>query len=102
MGLTFQDWGIPTPAALQALKPYRDEITLIASGGIRTGLDMARALILGASLCGIASPFLKPAMESPEKVIKIINRFKREFTTALFLLGMPTVEELFGNESLIL
>ncbi len=102
LGLTFQDWGIPTPRALMALKKYRGRLTLIASGGIRSGLDMAKAMILGASLCGIAAPFLKPAIESPDKVVKVINTLKREFVTALFLLGQGSVKGLIGNEELLL
>ena len=102
MGISFQDWGIPTPRALMALKNYRDRITLIASGGVRSGIDMVKAMILGASLCGIASPFLKPAVESADKVVEIIGTLKREFTTAMFLLGMKNTPELFGNEGLLL
>lgn len=102
LGLTFQDWGIPTPQALMALKKYRDRITLIASGGIRSGVDMAKSMVLGASLCGIAAPFLKPAIESPDKVVDAINTLKREFVTAMFLLGIEHVKDLFGNEDLLL
>ncbi|MBU0678831.1 MAG: type 2 isopentenyl-diphosphate Delta-isomerase [Verrucomicrobia bacterium] len=102
LGLLFQDWGIPTPLALQELSTYWDDVTLIASGGVRTGIDMAKAVILGASLCGMARPFLKPATESPEAVIVTIERIKREFMTAMFLLGMRTVDRMLGNTSLIL
>jgi isopentenyl-diphosphate delta-isomerase len=102
LGLAFQDWGVPTPAALRALKPYRNRVTLIASGGLRSGMDMAKAVILGASLCGMASPFLKPAMESSDRVVMEIRRLKRQFTTAMFLLGAATLDDLFGNESLLL
>lgn len=102
LGLRFQDWGIPTPLALQRLAPYRDRLTLIASGGIRSGIDMVKAIILGASLCGLASPFLKPAMRSADDVIEVIERLKREFVTAMFLLGIKRVDRLQGNASLIL
>lgn len=102
MGLLFQDWGIPTPEALMALKPYRSRLTLIASGGIRSGIDMAKAMVLGASLCGVAAPFLRPAMESAKKVAEIIEALKREFTTAMFLLGMDRAAKLVGNEGLLL
>lgn len=102
LGLVFQDWGIPTPLALQLLGPYRDRVTLIASGGVRTGIDMAKGMILGASLCGLASPFLKPAMDSSEAVIRVIHRLGREFRTAMFLLGAKDVKSLIGNGSLIL
>lgn len=101
-GLAFQDWGIPTPLALRELAPFSDRITLIASGGIRSGIDIAKALILGASLCGMAVPFLAPAMESAEAVVKVINRVRREFQLAMFLLGCGRVMQLIGNQSLIL
>ena len=87
---------------MRALKPYRERFTLIASGGLRSGIDMAKAMILGASLCGMAAPFLKPAMESAEKVSELILRLKREFVTALFLLGQASAQGLIGNESLLL
>ncbi len=99
LGELFQDWGIPTPLALKALAPL--DVELIASGGIRSGIDMAKALILGASICGMARPFLAPAMESAEAVRKVIRRIKREFVTAMFLLGCKNVEALKGNRDLI-
>lgn len=98
-GQLFQDWGIPTPTALKQLAPLN--VTLIASGGIRSGVDMAKAMILGASLCGLARPFLAPAMESTEAVRKVIQRLKREFVTAMFLLGADRVEKIKGREELI-
>jgi len=102
LGVLFQDWGIPTPTALRLLRPYRDRVTLIASGGIRSGIDMAKAIILGASLCGMAQPFLKPAMDSAERVIDLILQRKREFTTAMFLLGARSLDDLRGREDLLL
>lgn len=101
LGILFQDWGNPTPLALQALYPFKTRITLVASGGIRSGVDMAKAVILGASLCGLAKPFLKPAMESPEAVIKVIETLKREFIISLFLLGTKTFSELHYNTGLM-
>jgi len=77
-------------------------VTLIASGGVRSGLDMAKSLVLGASLCGIARPFIDYAKESPESVIDFINRLKRQFETAMFLLGVTSVDDLVGNRSLLL
>lgn len=101
LGLLFQDWGIPTPIALWELRALRPEVTLIASGGIRTGLDMAKAMALGASLCGLAAPFLAAARESVEAVVALIDRLHREFRTAMFLMGLRRVEELIGNEGLL-
>lgn len=100
LGELFQDWGIPTPEALKALSGL--DVTLIASGGIRTGIDMAKAIILGASVCGMARPFLTPAMESTEAVRTVIRRVKKEFVTAMFLLGTRTVGDLKGHKELVL
>ncbi len=102
LGLVFQDWGLPTPAALAALRPLRGKLTVVASGGIRSGIDMAKALILGAAVCGVAAPLLKPAMESAERVAAVIRQLRREFVTAMFLLGARDVRALRGNESLII
>ena len=102
LGELFADWGIPTPVALKMMKPYRHEVQLIASGGVRNGIDMAKSIILGASLCGMARPFLDPARESAEAVRAAIRRIKREFTTAMFLLGAASVDDLKGSEELIL
>ncbi len=101
LGLLFQDWGNPTPLALRELRPLKDQVTVIASGGIRSGVDMAKAIILGASLCGLAKPFLKPAMQSPEAVIDTINRLKREFTVAMFCLGAQQINDMHYNDSLL-
>jgi isopentenyl-diphosphate delta-isomerase len=63
---------------------------------------MVKAMILGASLCGMARPFLDPARDSVDAVREVIRRIKREFITAMFLLGTGKIEDLFGNEELIL
>lgn len=102
LGLTFQDWGMPTPLALLALKGHTDGFTVIASGGIRNGIHMAKAMVLGAHLCGVAAPLLKPAMESADSVIQAIECLKREFSTAMFLLGVRTLAQLTGNDRLLL
>ena len=58
LGELFSDWGISTPEALRLMQPFSNQVELIASGGIRNGIDMAKAMILGASVCGLARPFL--------------------------------------------
>jgi len=101
IGIRFQDWGLPTPLALKQAEPFLDRATLIASGGLRDGIDMAKSVILGASLCGMAAPLLQPAMESAEAVVAVIERLRREFITAMFLLGTPDLAALFRNTALI-
>ena len=101
LGLLFQDWGVPTPQALLALRPLRRKVTLLASGGIRTGLDMAKAVVLGAAACGLAAPLLAPARQSPAAVAAVIRRLRREFETAMFLLGCRRVADLRGHLELL-
>ncbi|RAU18668.1 type 2 isopentenyl-diphosphate Delta-isomerase [Nitrincola tibetensis] len=101
LGLKFQDWGVPTPLALKLAEPFLDQATLIASGGIRDGIDMAKSVILGASLCGVAAPLLQPAMESADAVIAAIEKLRREFVTAMFLLGTSDFSALYRNKALI-
>lgn len=101
LGELYKDWGIPTPLALKMLKPFKDDFEFIASGGIRNGLDMAKSIILGASLCGLAKPFLEPAQISADAVRAEIQKLKKEFSVALFLLGINNVRDLIGREDLI-
>ncbi len=105
LGLVFQDWGIPTTEALQMAQNYlqntNQDATLIASGGARNGIDMAKSIIMGASLCGIAAPLLKPAMSSVEDVVSAIEQLKTEFKTTMFLLGVGDVTTLTNNKQLI-
>jgi isopentenyl-diphosphate delta-isomerase len=102
VGSVFQDWGIPTPIALRHLASYRDRVSLIASGGIRNGLDMAKAVVLGASLCGMARPFLAPAAESADAVVRVIETLRQQFRTAMFLLGATRVDQISGQDSFLL
>ncbi|WP_151704166.1 type 2 isopentenyl-diphosphate Delta-isomerase [Nitrincola alkalilacustris] len=101
LGVRFQDWGLPTPLALKLAEPFLDRATLLASGGIRDGIDMAKSVILGATLCGVAAPLLQPAMESADAVVAVIERLHREFITAMFLLGTPDLATLYRNKALI-
>lgn len=101
LGLVFQDWGLPTPVALQQAAAMKAGITLVASGGLRDGIDMVKSVILGAALCGVAAPFLEPAMESADAVVAQIERLHREYRTAMFLLGVASTQELHGASSLI-
>jgi len=85
LGTLFQEWGIPTAVSL--VEVLRTGGPVIATGGIRTGVDMAKALALGAALCGLALPLLRPAMESEEALFARIEELHMELQTAMFLCG---------------
>ncbi|RUM91743.1 MAG: type 2 isopentenyl-diphosphate Delta-isomerase [Thiomicrospira sp.] len=101
LGKMFQDWGLTTPQALKQARPFQSQAQFIASGGIRNGIDMVKSVIMGAQICGVAAPLLKPAMASTNATIETIEQLQQEFRTAQFLLGMPKVADLFLNDSLI-
>jgi isopentenyl-diphosphate delta-isomerase len=101
-GITFQDWGLPTPWILQQCRPLAAQSTLIASGGLRNGVDVVKSLILGARIAGMAAPFLKPAMESTQAVIQTIEQIAQEMRIALFLLGETNLNAIWLNDNLLI
>jgi len=87
----FRTWGIPT--AVSILEARAAGVPLIATGGVRTGLDMAKAILLGADLCGIALPFIRTLdREGVEGVERTIDTLHREFRYALYLTGCESIE----------
>jgi isopentenyl-diphosphate Delta-isomerase len=88
------EWGIPTAAALQEVRAALPEMPLIASGGVRSGLDVAKALALGAQVAAVARPLLEPATRSPEAVVAVLERFIWELRVAMHGAGAPDVPAL--------
>ena len=101
LGLLFQDWGYTTPQALQNARPFQDQARFIASGGIRNGIDMVKSVIMGGYVCGVAAPFLQPALQSTDAVVQTITEFKLAFQVAQFLVGAATTTDLFLNDALL-
>ena len=93
LGTVFWDWGIPTVPSIFEVK-NSTSLTLIASGGIRSGIDIAKAIALGAEVTGIAFPLLKPAMKSAESVSERVKDFIGQLKTAMFLTGAKDLLEL--------
>ena len=92
IGQVFSDWGIPTPAAV--VEAGEAGLPLIATGGVRSGLDAARALALGATLVGMAFPFLKAASQSYEAVQALVRQVVLELKVAMQLSGAAHLAEL--------
>ncbi|MBT9544345.1 MAG: type 2 isopentenyl-diphosphate Delta-isomerase [Candidatus Sericytochromatia bacterium] len=98
LGETFANWGIPTPLSLQFCRQAAPKMPLIASGGIRSGLDAAKALAMGAQMVSVAHPFLQAATESPEALSARIQLFLMELRVAMFCVGAKNLDELRGKE----
>lgn len=88
------EWGIPTAKALVGAHAIVPHTPLIASGGIRSGLEAAKALALGASAVAIARPLLKPATESPEAVIYYLRNFIWQLKVAMHCSACRSIREL--------
>jgi isopentenyl-diphosphate delta-isomerase len=95
LGETFWNWGIPTPISILEADVG---VPVIATGGLRNGLDAAKALALGATASGFASKLLKPATESAEAVEAELNTIIAELKAALFLTGSSSLAELGESE----
>ncbi|ELR98648.1 type 2 isopentenyl-diphosphate Delta-isomerase [Gloeocapsa sp. PCC 73106] len=100
LGETFAEWGLPTAQCILEVREFNQEIPLIASGGLRNGLEAAKAIALGADLAGIAQPFLKAAAESVFALEEFVELLIAEITTVLFCTGNATIAQLKQSESL--
>jgi isopentenyl-diphosphate delta-isomerase len=96
----FADWGLPTAEALIQVHAALPATQIIASGGLRSGLDLAKVLALGADLGGLAGPFLKAAAVSAQAVADLAAETADVLRTAMFCLGIPTIADLRGTPAL--
>jgi isopentenyl-diphosphate Delta-isomerase len=100
LGRTFADWGLPTAECITSIRAIAPDVPLIASGGLRHGLDVAKTLALGANIAGLAMPFLQAAAISEAAVFDLAEVLIAEITTVLFCTGNATLEQLRYSESL--
>lgn len=94
MGMTFADWGLPTAECITSIRTIAPKVPLIASGGLRDGLDAAKAIALGADIAGLAWPFLQAAAQSEAAVDALVEVLIAEITTVLFCTGNATLKDL--------
>ncbi len=93
IGKDLWDWGIPTVVTLiEAVQSV--SVPVIASGGVRTGSDVAKSLTLGASLAGFALPVLGPSLKDSEEVKMKLDLVIRQLRTIMFLVGASSIEGL--------
>jgi isopentenyl-diphosphate delta-isomerase len=97
---TFAGWGIPTADSIQLVRKAAPHMTILASGGLKDGLDIAKCIALGAALGGMAGQFLKAAAVSTERTIEMLNLVKRQIEVTMFAAGVGTLTDL-GNGKLL-
>lgn len=90
----FRDWGMPTADAVRDVCIALPNIPVIASGGLRKGMDIAKSLALGASMGGIAGGFLKAATQSSEAVVKLIDELILELRIVMFAVGAGRIGQM--------
>jgi len=94
LAATFIGWGIPTVEAILNVKKHAPGVKIFASGGLKDGLDIAKCLALGASLGGMAGPFLKAAADSTESVLSLVSLAARQIQVAMFASGVKSLSQL--------
>jgi isopentenyl-diphosphate Delta-isomerase len=99
LAASFVGWGIPTADSILNVKKTVPDMLIFASGGLKDGLDIAKSLALGASLGGLAGPFLKAAAESEDRIIEMIKLTTRQLQVSMFVAGIKDLDHL-GNTSL--
>lgn len=101
----FANWGIPTAQSIlwarQAANDAPTQVTIIGSGGIRNGVDIAKTIGLGADVAGMALPFLKAAEQGLEAVNDLIEQTLRELRIAMFCIGAASIQALQDTPHLI-
>jgi isopentenyl-diphosphate delta-isomerase len=93
LGNVFWDWGIPTASSIVEVAQYVN-IPVIASGGIRNGIDIAKSLALGASLTSLSQPVLQMASKGLKETVDALSLLIEELRTVMFLVGAETIQDL--------
>ncbi|MCC7440038.1 MAG: type 2 isopentenyl-diphosphate Delta-isomerase [Bdellovibrionales bacterium] len=98
---TFADWGVSTAESVLNARRALPGTEIWASGGVRSGLDAAKLIALGARRVGFARPALEAAKDpAPGGLVRWMETMEFELRTALFCTGCATPADLRGNEEL--
>jgi isopentenyl-diphosphate Delta-isomerase len=97
LGLAFGEWGIPTSESIVNVRRAAPDLPLVASGGLRSGIDLAKAIALGADVGAMARPFLVAAHAGEEAVARLVERVLEELRICMFATGSGSVRELRGK-----
>ena len=101
LGRALWNWGIPTTISLVETS-QKTNLKIIASGGVRTGLDVAKSIALGAEAGAMASPFLNRAVKGPEALPDFVDQITQELKVAMFLTGSKDLGKLRKANTIIL
>jgi isopentenyl-diphosphate delta-isomerase len=97
LGLRFGEWGIPTSEAIVDVRAALPAIPLIASGGLRSGIDLAKAIALGADVGAMARPFLVAAHAGEEEIVRLVEDVLEELRICMFATGAGNLAGLRGK-----
>jgi isopentenyl-diphosphate delta-isomerase len=100
LGEMFWDWGIPTAASLIEVR-RAVKLPLIASGGLRNGLEVAKCIALGASMAAMAFPFLRTAAQSRESLFVFADTILAELKSTMFLVGAENINALASSRHML-
>lgn len=92
LGERLRDWGLPTAVAVVGVSAAR--LPIIATGGVRSGVDAAKALALGATIVGVGRPLLQAALKGEQACLEWLAAFELELRTAVFLSGIKRASDL--------
>ncbi len=98
LAAAFINWGIPTAESILNVRRAAPGLPIFASGGLRSGVEIAKSIALGAHLGGMAGPFLKAAVRSLEDTLQSIAEIRNEIKVCMFAAGVPDLESLRNTQ----